>query len=156
MTQTCGPFSQKIVRVKLIVSYDTTILSFTMTSYLTTGVNGLMPLFSSYTYSYQHYSLHICQLMVQNSSHSFQFSFFLQSTGCKIVYTLFYYILSTNCMWIFVEGIYMHSFVQSTKYNVSIKLYKTLLVFGWGKFSSIQQQVIYHPTIYIVNLFCFT
>lgn len=57
---------------------------------------------------------------------------FGQSVGCKIVYTFFYYILSTNFMWIFIEGIYMHTFVMSTKYNVSSSLYKTLLVFGWG------------------------
>lgn len=57
---------------------------------------------------------------------------FEQSRGCKVVYAVFYYILSTNFMWIFVEGIYMHTFVQSTKYNISTKLYRTLLIFGWG------------------------
>lgn len=56
---------------------------------------------------------------------------FSEAWICKMVSTLFYYILTANFMWIFVEGLFLHTFVLSTKYNVSKILYRTFLVLGW-------------------------
>lgn len=54
-----------------------------------------------------------------------------ESWVCKMISTLFNYILTANFMWIFVEGLFLHTYVLSTKYNVSKKLYRTFLILGW-------------------------
>ncbi|XP_052091707.1 parathyroid hormone/parathyroid hormone-related peptide receptor-like [Mytilus californianus] len=56
---------------------------------------------------------------------------FGQASICKSVYVIFYYVLTANFMWIFVEGLFLHTFVLSTKYNVSRRLYRTFLILGW-------------------------
>ncbi|XP_071158271.1 parathyroid hormone/parathyroid hormone-related peptide receptor-like isoform X1 [Mytilus edulis] len=56
---------------------------------------------------------------------------FGQAWMCKSVYVIFYYVLTANFMWIFVEGLFLHTFVLSTKYNVSRHIYRTFLILGW-------------------------
>ncbi|XP_076094674.1 parathyroid hormone/parathyroid hormone-related peptide receptor-like isoform X2 [Mytilus galloprovincialis] len=56
---------------------------------------------------------------------------FGQAWICKSVYVIFYYVLTANFMWIFVEGLFLHTFVLSTKYNVSRHIYRTFLILGW-------------------------
>ncbi|KAL3832394.1 hypothetical protein ACJMK2_024041, partial [Sinanodonta woodiana] len=49
---------------------------------------------------------------------------------CKLLYTLFHYILSANYMWIFVEGLYLHTLVMVSVFSErgSIRWY---LLLGW-------------------------
>lgn len=56
---------------------------------------------------------------------------FGEAWKCKLVYVIFYYVLTANFMWIFVEGLFLHTFVMSTKYNISKKIYRTFLILGW-------------------------
>ena len=58
-----------------------------------------------------------------------------QSFWCKFVHVLFFYFLVASYMWIFVEGIYLHTLIIITTFhNLSRRLFRSLIVFGWGKF----------------------
>ncbi|XP_076094163.1 parathyroid hormone 2 receptor-like isoform X2 [Mytilus galloprovincialis] len=54
------------------------------------------------------------------------------SWWCKLVHALFFYILVANYMWIFVEGIYLHTLIfVTTFHNISHKMFRVLIVLGW-------------------------
>ncbi|XP_060598038.1 secretin receptor-like [Ruditapes philippinarum] len=50
---------------------------------------------------------------------------------CKLLYTLFHYVLTANYMWILVEGLYLHTLVYVSVFSErgSVKWYYLL---GWG------------------------
>ncbi|ELT96601.1 hypothetical protein CAPTEDRAFT_130410, partial [Capitella teleta] len=50
---------------------------------------------------------------------------------CKLLYVLSLYVISANCMWIFVEGLYLHMLIFMSVFseNSSVKSY---IIFGWA------------------------
>jgi hypothetical protein len=58
--------------------------------------------------------------------------FLFQHWECKLLYTLFHYVLTANYMWILVEGLYLHTLVYVSVFSErgSVKWYYLL---GWGK-----------------------
>lgn len=54
------------------------------------------------------------------------------SFWCKFVHVLFFYFLVASYMWIFVEGIYLHTLIIITTFhNLSRRLFRSLIIFGW-------------------------
>ncbi|KAH9513238.1 Parathyroid hormone/parathyroid hormone- peptide receptor [Bulinus truncatus] len=50
---------------------------------------------------------------------------------CKLLYTLSHYSLSANYMWIFVEGLYLHTLVFFAVFSQSKKFFKIYIIIGW-------------------------
>ncbi|XP_062604012.1 parathyroid hormone/parathyroid hormone-related peptide receptor-like isoform X1 [Saccostrea cucullata] len=50
---------------------------------------------------------------------------------CKLFFTIFYYFLGANYMWILVEGLYLHLLVSVTVFSERSGV-KWLVLFGWG------------------------
>ena len=57
-----------------------------------------------------------------------------QHVGCKILFTIFNYILGANYMWIFAEGMYLHMLISVAMFSEKSGV-KKLIIFGWGEFS---------------------
>lgn len=51
--------------------------------------------------------------------------------GCKLLFTIFNYILGANYMWIFAEGIYLHMLITVAMFSEKSGV-KKLIIFGWG------------------------
>ena len=63
------------------------------------------------------------------------FSFYLQHWECKFFFTMFYYFLGANYMWILVEGLYLHMLVSVAVFSENSGV-KWLVLFGWGRYKS--------------------
>lgn len=50
---------------------------------------------------------------------------------CKLLFTIFNYILGANYMWIFAEGLYLHMLITVAMFSEKSGV-KKLIVFGWG------------------------
>ncbi|XP_059141250.1 secretin receptor-like [Physella acuta] len=50
---------------------------------------------------------------------------------CKLLTTLWHYSLSANYMWIFVEGLYLHTLIFFAVFSQSRKFFKIYIVIGW-------------------------
>lgn len=57
---------------------------------------------------------------------------YFQHWECKLLITLFHYVISANYMWILVEGLHLHTLVYVSVFSErgSIKWYYLI---GWGK-----------------------
>ena len=63
------------------------------------------------------------------------FSFYLQHWECKFFFTMFYYFLGANYMWILVEGLYLHMLVSVAVFSENSGV-KWLVLFGWGRYKT--------------------
>ena len=52
--------------------------------------------------------------------------------GCKVLFTIFNYILGANYMWIFAEGMYLHMLISVAMFSEKSGV-KKLIIFGWGE-----------------------
>lgn len=54
------------------------------------------------------------------------------SWKCKLLYTIFFYILMANYMWVFAEGIYLHSLIFVAFHTISSRTFKILVSVVWA------------------------
>lgn len=62
-----------------------------------------------------------------------EFSILFQHWECKFFFTMFYYFLGANYMWILVEGLYLHMLVSVAIFSENSGV-KWLVLFGWGRY----------------------
>ena len=55
-----------------------------------------------------------------------------QHWECKLIYTLLQYTFSANYMWIFVEGLYLHTLIFFAVFSKSRRFFSMYIIIGWG------------------------
>ena len=62
------------------------------------------------------------------------FRFSLQHWECKLLMTMFNYATMASHMWIFVEGLYLHTYIIVAVFSEKTHI-KYYFLLGWGKCS---------------------
>lgn len=56
-----------------------------------------------------------------------------QNWSCKLLFSVFNYIIVANYVWIFIEGLYLHNLIFITTFKKSKRFYVYIL-FGWCEY----------------------